>query len=66
VRPRSANRKLGLLEPRLADAIAAAADEVIRGNFDDQFILGVFQTGSGTSTNMNVNEVIASRANERI
>jgi fumarate hydratase class II len=61
-----ANRKLGLLEPRLADAIAAAADEVIRGDFDDQFILGVFQTGSGTSTHMNVNEVIASRANERI
>ncbi|MCU0559389.1 MAG: class II fumarate hydratase [Desulfobacterales bacterium] len=58
------NRALGLLEPRLAEAITAAADEVVRGNFDDQFIVGVFQTGSGTSTNMNLNEVIASRANE--
>lgn len=61
-----ANRGLGLLEPRLAEAITAAADEVIGGKFDDQFIVGVFQTGSGTSTNMNVNEVIASRANELI
>ncbi len=58
------NRDLGLLEPRLAEAIATAADEVIAGRFDDQFIVGVFQTGSGTSTNMNANEVIASRANE--
>ncbi len=58
------NRGLGLLEPRLAEAIATAADEVIAGSFDDQFIVGVFQTGSGTSTNMNANEVIASRANE--
>jgi fumarate hydratase class II len=59
-----ANRELGLLDPRLAEAVGAAAEEIIRGRFDDQFILGVFQTGSGTSTNMNVNEVIASRANE--
>ncbi len=60
----AANRELGLLDARLAEAIVAAADEVLQGKFDDQFILGVFQTGSGTSTNMNANEVIASRANE--
>ncbi len=60
----AANRELGLLDPRLAEAVAAAADEVIQGRFDDQFIVGVFQTGSGTSTNMNANEVIAARANE--
>ncbi len=58
------NRELGLLEPRIADAVAAAAREVLEGRFDDQFVVGVFQTGSGTSSNMNVNEVIASRANE--
>ncbi len=60
------NRRLGLLEPRLAEAIAAAAEEVMQGRLDDQFIVGVFQTGSGTSANMNANEVIASRANERL
>lgn len=59
-----ANLKLGLLEPRIAEAIEKAAIEVIEGKFDDQFIVDVFQTGSGTSTNMNANEVIASRANE--
>ena len=58
------NRRLGLLEPRLADAVATAAREVLEGRFDDQFVVGVFQTGSGTSSNMNLNEVIASRANE--
>jgi fumarate hydratase class II len=58
------NRHLGLLEPRLADAVASAAREVLEGRFDDQFVVGVFQTGSGTSSNMNLNEVIASRANE--
>jgi fumarate hydratase class II len=58
------NRRLGLLDPRLADAVAAAAGEVLDGRFDDQFVVGVFQTGSGTSSNMNLNEVIASRANE--
>jgi fumarate hydratase, class II len=58
------NRRLGLLEPRLADAVASAAREVLLGRFDDQFVVGVFQTGSGTSSNMNLNEVIASRANE--
>jgi fumarate hydratase class II len=59
-----ANRHLGLLEPRLADAVASAAREVLTGRFDGQFVVGVFQTGSGTSSNMNLNEVIASRANE--
>jgi fumarate hydratase class II len=58
------NQRLGLLEPKPAEAIAAAAREVLQGRLDDQFVLGVFQTGSGTSTHMNLNEVIASRANE--
>ncbi len=58
------NRDLGLLEPRIADAIAQAAKEVADGRFDDQFPIDVFQTGSGTSTNMNANEVIANRASE--
>jgi fumarate hydratase class II len=56
------NAELGLLEPGLADAIASAADEIIGGRWSDHFPLDVFQTGSGTSTNMNVNEVIANRA----
>src|SRR5579875_1216799 len=59
-----ANAKLGLIDPRMANAIEKAALEVIEGKFDDQFIVDIFQTGSGTSTNMNANEVIASRANE--
>ncbi len=59
-----ANRRLGTLEPPLADAIAAAAHEVWEGRFDGHFPLPVWQTGSGTQTNMNVNEVIANRANE--
>ena len=59
-----ANRDLGLLPADLAAAIVQAAEEVIAGKFDDQFIVDVFQTGSGTSTNMNANEVIANRANE--
>ncbi|HEY8476022.1 MAG TPA: class II fumarate hydratase [Chloroflexota bacterium] len=58
------NVELGLLDPRLGEAIQQAAREVAEGRFDDQFIVDVFQTGSGTSTNMNANEVIASRANE--
>jgi len=56
------NRKLGLLEPRLAEAIIAAAGEVIEGKLDDHFPLVVWQTGSGTQSNMNANEVIANRA----
>src|SRR5512138_1686192 len=47
------NRDLGLLEPAIADAIITAASEVRDGNLDDQFVLDIFQTGSGTSTNMN-------------
>ena len=59
-----ANRDLGLLEEETAEAIVAAADEVIAGEHDDQFPVDIFQTGSGTSSNMNANEVIANRAAE--
>ncbi len=58
------NESLGILDGKLAEAIRAAADEVIAGKFDDQFPLVIWQSGSGTQTNMNVNEVIANRANE--
>lgn len=58
------NERQGLLDPRLAEAIRTAADEVIAGCFDDHFPLVVWQSGSGTQTNMNVNEVIANRANQ--
>ena len=58
------NRELGLLDARRAKAIVQAADEIVDGKLDDQFPLVVWQTGSGTQTNMNVNEVIANRANE--
>jgi len=58
------NSKLRLLDAGLSQAIVTAAEEVLEGKFDDQFVVDVFQTGSGTSTNMNVNEVIAGRANE--
>src|SRR5512144_2551583 len=58
------NRDLGALEPRLADGIVAAADEVIDGRHDGDFPLVVWQTGSGTQTNMNMNEVLANRASE--
>lgn len=60
------NKTLILLDPKLADTIAQAAREVMEGTFDDQFVVDIFQTGSGTSTNMNMNEVVASRANEII
>ncbi|MEU6643502.1 class II fumarate hydratase [Saccharomonospora sp. NPDC046836] len=60
------NAELGLLEPALADAIVAAASEVADGQLDDQFPVDVFQTGSGTNTNMNANEVIANRANQLV
>jgi len=59
-----ANLELGFLEAEKADAIVEAADEVIAGEHDDQFPVDVFQTGSGTSSNMNANEVIANRATE--
>jgi fumarate hydratase class II len=60
------NFDLGLLEGRMAKAIQRASDEVIQGRWDEQFVLDIFQTGSGTSTNMNANEVIANRANEML
>jgi fumarate hydratase, class II len=60
------NVKLGLIEPELAKHIIAAADEIIEGKLDAHFPLVVWQTGSGTQTNMNVNEVIANRAIEML
>jgi len=58
------NLELGLLDPTVAGAVARAAAEVAGGRFDDQFVVDIFQTGSGTSTNMNANEVIGNRAIE--
>ena len=58
------NQELGFLSPEYANAIIRAAREVAEGRWDDEFALDIFQTGSGTSTNMNANEVISSRANE--
>jgi fumarate hydratase class II len=58
------NAELGLLEPTLSAAIQQAAAEAAEGRFDGQFVVDVFQTGSGTSSNMNMNEVLAGRANE--
>src|SRR5690606_7880182 len=60
------NADYGVIEPDLAQAIRDAADEIIEGRWDDQFPVDVFQTGSGTSSNMNVNEVIATLAQERL
>jgi len=59
-----ANMQLSFLDREKGKAIVQAAAEMIDGKFDDQFVVDIFQTGSGTSTNMNANEVIASRANE--
>ncbi|WP_226345595.1 class II fumarate hydratase [Agilicoccus flavus] len=61
-----ANADLGVLERPMADAIVAAAQEVIDGDWDEHFPVDVFQTGSGTSSNMNTNEVVASLASERL
>ena len=58
------NAELELLDGSLADGITQASQEVIDGKLDDQFVVDIFQTGSGTSTNMNVNEVISNRAIE--
>jgi len=58
------NAELGLLDSKLAQAIIEAASEVVDGRLDSQFVVDIFQTGSGTSTNMNVNEVISNRAIE--
>src|SRR3954471_18591122 len=59
-----ANADLGLLDAEKAERIAAAADRIANGEFDDQFPIDVFQTGSGTSSNMNANEVIAALAGD--
>ncbi|HUK58622.1 MAG TPA: class II fumarate hydratase [Stellaceae bacterium] len=61
-----ANTALGQLDRRLGEAIAAAAQQVIDGKYDDEFPLVVWQTGSGTQTNMNMNEVLANLANEAL
>jgi len=60
------NGDLGIIDAKMAKAIRAAAEEVAHGDWDDQFPIDVFQTGSGTSSNMNANEVIASLASERL
>jgi fumarate hydratase class II len=61
-----ANRELGKLDAKLAEAIIAAAEDVAAGAYDEHFPVDIYQTGSGTSTNMNANEVIANIANERL
>ena len=61
-----ANQSLGRLDSRLANAIVSAADEVLAGALRDQFVIDVYQAGAGTSHNMNVNEVLANRAAERL
>jgi fumarate hydratase class II len=58
------NAELGLLDPEIAERIGAAGDAIAKGDYDDQFPIDVFQTGSGTSSNMNANEVIASLAGD--
>ena len=58
------HRRTGRLEARLADAIVQAADEILSGQHRDQFVVDPYQAGAGTSHNMNVNEVLANRANE--
>ena len=60
------NAELGLLDAEPAERIATAADRVAAGELDDQFLIDVFQTGSGTSSNMNANEVIAALAGESV
>jgi fumarate hydratase, class II len=60
------NIELGVIDKDVAEAIIAAADEVARGDWDDHFPIDVFQTGSGTSSNMNVNEVIATLATDKL
>ena len=61
-----ANAKLGVLDKAIADAIASAADDVIAGKHDGEFPVDIFQTGSGTSSNMNMNEVLATLATTRL
>ncbi len=59
-----ANRDMGQVDAEIADAVVQAATEVAQGRWDDQFVLDVYQTGSGTSTNMNANEVVGNRATQ--
>ena len=59
-----ANHELGVLDEKKRDLIASVCDEILDGKHDDQFPLVIWQTGSGTQSNMNVNEVIANRAHE--
>lgn len=58
------NAELGMIKPEVADVIRAAAQEVMEGKWDNEFVLDIFQTGSGTSSNMNTNEVVATRATQ--
>ena len=60
------NKSMGHVDAETADAIIAAAVEVMEGKFDDQFVVDIFQTGSGTSTNMNINEILSNRASEML
>jgi len=60
------NRELGLLKPEISEAIVRAAQEIVDGKLDSHFVVDIFQTGSGTSTNMNANEVISNRAIETL
>ena len=60
------NTKNGILDKKISKAIIKASDEVIKGKLNEHFPLKVWQTGSGTQTNMNVNEVISNRANEML
>ncbi len=60
------NKELGIVAPEIAEAIVAAADEVIAGEHHDQFPIDTYQTGSGTSSNMNINEVLATLATQRL
>src|SRR5215213_9556201 len=60
------NLALGRLDPTVADAIAAAADEILAGGLRDHFVVDAYQAGAGTSHNMNANEVLANRAAERL
>ncbi|WP_298119886.1 lyase family protein, partial [uncultured Aurantimicrobium sp.] len=61
-----ANAELGVLNQKIADSIAWAADQVITGKYDDQFPIDIYQTGSGTSSNMNMNEVLATLASSKL
>src|SRR3979490_2001779 len=62
----AAHSALGLLPQNISDAVQKAAQEVIEGKWDAQFVVDIFQTGSGTSTNMNANEMIANLAIQRL